>query len=76
MAIIIADIYEKFTKGEHLSTSECVAAFKHFDDLQVNLYLSGPVFLLAAREARRVRDQLEQYLCSRRLAKLVKLSRS
>lgn len=68
MAHIITDIYTKILNGDRVTDAEARAAFTHFDNLQLMLYQSGPVFTLSAREARRVRDLLEDILKSRKLS--------
>jgi hypothetical protein len=74
MALIINDLYESFDRGKHLSDSELNYAFKHFDNMQQMLYISGPTFKLAAREARRVRDGLELIKDKRKLASMKRQS--
>lgn len=68
MAHIIADLYVKIEGGKRITIAEAEALFTHMDELQLMLYQLGPIFVLAAREAHRVRDKLELYIKERKFS--------
>jgi len=62
-------IYEKYTNGDALTNAELKQGYEHFSDLANMLLLSGPVFTLAFKEARRVEMAFEGYMYARGLKK-------
>lgn len=54
------DIYQKYCKGDKLTDMEIAYGITHFNEVAKLLYTSGPVFILAAREAMRIRDRLSE----------------
>lgn len=64
----VKDIYDKYVNGDKLSDAELLLGFNHFTDLGKKLALSGPVFLLAAREANRISSSLEDIINARNIS--------
>lgn len=61
MASTIEEVYNKFVKGDSLTDVDLEVGISHFRPLGDMLFRSGPVFRLAAQEASRVADRLEDY---------------
>ena len=59
------DIYLKYCDGDKLTDMEIAYGITHFNELAKLLYISGPVFILAAREAMRIRDRLNEIAAAR-----------
>lgn len=62
-------IYEKFTNGDPLTDRELSEGIKHFTKTEQLLTEAGPVFKLAASEARRVVNGLESFQFHRKIDK-------
>lgn len=60
-ATSVKHIYERFTDGNVLTDNDLFVGHHHFSELALSLYASGPVFRLAAVEARRVADALDGF---------------
>lgn len=58
-------IYEKYVNGKRLTNFEVSFGATHFYELAKKLRASGPVFVLAAREAYRVADGLDDIFRAR-----------
>lgn len=59
------EIYEKYNNGDSLTDFEVKAGVIFFSDLERSLTSLGPVFKLAAKEARRVAYSFEGFQKSR-----------
>ena len=64
------DVYEKFCAGDSLTDAEVSFGITFYTYLADNLFKCGPVFQLAAAEARRVQLQLEGFMEARQMNRL------
>lgn len=58
-------VYEQFLNGDTIVDGELEQAFAHFQDVSSKLMVLGPTFKLAALEAHRVADQLDEFIKAR-----------
>lgn len=61
----IANLYQKYMNGDHITTPGLLAMYDHFMQLGQLAGESGPVFKLAALEAHKVAENVRGFLNSR-----------
>jgi len=62
-----ADIIDRYNNGDKIGDLELIDAIEFFEDLALKLNQCGPIMLLAAKEATRIRNGLDAYAESRKL---------
>lgn len=65
MKSVYETVYDKFRDGDSLTDKELDIGIGHFRPMGEMLLRSGPAFRLAAQEALRVADRMEDYKTER-----------